>query len=116
MVGESAAIGILPMINVQDMDFASLIVNAISDPVLAASCPPQAFKRGLERCADATRLPPQWSVDELPRSERGCRWQALAQCSSRAGSQDHLERLRSGLTIFRFALFTLLVHEPAVVP
>lgn len=84
----SAPIGVAPVVNVEDMDLAAFVVDAVTDAVLATSRAPQAVKRGLKRRSHTPRLPQQRTADELPRGEGSDRRQALAQRPSRAWSQD----------------------------
>jgi hypothetical protein len=35
------------MVDIQDVDLAALVVDAIANSVLSASCPPESCERGL---------------------------------------------------------------------
>ncbi|MDT5025731.1 MAG: hypothetical protein QOE61_2157 [Micromonosporaceae bacterium] len=104
------------MVNVQDVNLAALVVNAISDAVFTASRPPQALEGSLQRRADATWFLAQRAADELGSRKGGRHREAVAQCSPRTWRQNHSERFRLGNFAVWISLLMRLVHEPAAVP
>ena len=104
------------MVDIQDVDLALLLVDAISDAVLATSRAPQAFERSTKRRTYAAWLYQQGSVAELPGRE-GCRGRkVLAQCPPDPRRQHKTERLRRYFLIVSINLIMLLVHGPAAAP
>ena len=104
------------MIDIEDMNLAALVVDAIPDPVFTASGAPEPFERSVQSSAHSMRFASQGAVDELPRRERGIGWEPVAQGPLRAGRQYHRVRFGpAGFVVwicFRVSLF----HEPAVAP
>ncbi len=77
------------MIDVQDMNFMAFAVNAISDPVFAASCLPQSLKRCLSGRSDAAMPLQQRTANELPCGERSRRRQALVSARLAPGANTN---------------------------
>jgi hypothetical protein len=52
----SATICVAPMVDVKDLDLATLVVDAVSDSILTAPGAPHTFERSLQRRADTMRF------------------------------------------------------------
>jgi hypothetical protein len=59
------------MIDVQDIDQAAFVVDAVADPVLTAARAPQTLERSPQGRSDASGVCPQRPVYERPRREGG---------------------------------------------
>jgi hypothetical protein len=108
-------IGVPPVIDVEDMNLAELVVDAISGTIFTAPGAPQALERSVQRRADTMRFSTQRAADELPSRECGAGWEAVAQCLSRAGCKDYPVWFGLVVAAPSFLLMRLF-HEPAVVP
>ena len=61
----SAAVSVSTVVDVEHVDDAVAVVDAIADPVLAPSRAPLAGERCAQRCADAVWVVRQWAEQEL---------------------------------------------------
>lgn len=82
------------MANVEDVDFAALLVDAVSDAVLTTSGAPWALKGSSQRRKElaATHLGGHWRNGRLmssPAANAAAAGKAITQCTSRARRQDH---------------------------
>lgn len=89
-------VGVAPMVDVEDDHGAALLVDAVTDAVLAPPCPPQAFERCSERSTYRARSLTKRSDDELPRCKGGSGRERLRERAAGTGREsDAVGRLVS---------------------
>lgn len=84
----SVPIGVTPVVDVKDNDAVVCLVDAVSNPVLAAPGPPQSFEWISEQHSNDSRPLGEWTGDELPRRKGRGRRKDIGERASGAGSQD----------------------------
>src|ERR1035437_6441382 len=90
------AVDVGSVVNAQDLDPISGVVDVVEDPVRAPTGAVGAFEFSLERLADLSGCPREVAEDELD-DRRNDSWRDAAQVPARGGREDHLITHRSPL-------------------
>ena len=80
----SAAVGVATVVDVEHVDGPCLLVDSVTNPVLAAASPPLPFEGFSQRCSDSGGVLRERAEDELDAGRRDRFGQVLSQASRRA--------------------------------
>jgi len=94
--GSAVAVDVGSVVDAQDLDPVSGVVDVVEDPVRASTGAVGAFEFSLERLADLSGCPREVAEDELD-DRRNDSWRDAAQVPARGGREDHLITHRSPL-------------------
>ena len=90
----SAAVGVAAVVDVEHVDGAGLLVDAVADAVLAATGPPLPFVGLSKRRSFSAGVVGERAEDELDARRRGRLRQVLAKATSSSSGHDDPEAHR----------------------
>ncbi len=90
----SVAVDVAAVIDIEHVDGAGPVIDAVADPVLATPSPPLPFERRSQRRSYSAGIVGERAEDELDARRRGRLWQVLAKATSSSSGHDDPEAHR----------------------